>query len=140
MKINIADALISVVLVWLLIPRYGIDGYVFAVYFSEFFNTVCSITHLLSIRKTAVRLIKWIYKPLICIVFSTSAAYFLWRIPALSIESGVFSLILHCASVVLLYVLLLRLLQGIDREDAEWIKEILTPPPRGERKRLFGKL
>ena len=139
MKINIADALISVVLVWLLIPRYGIDGYIFAVYFSEFFNTVCSITHLLSIRKTAVRLIKWIYKPLVCIVLSTSAAYFLWRIPALSIESGVFSLILHCASVVLLYALLLRALQGIDREDAEWIKEILTPPPCAERKRLFGK-
>ena len=128
MKINIADALISVILVWLLIPRYGIGGYLFAVYFSEFFNTVCSVTHLLSISNTAVHPIKWVYKPLFCIVLSTVSARLFWSIPVFRLESGPLSLILHCASVLLLYLLSLRITSGIDKEDATWIKELLTPP------------
>lgn len=128
MKINIADALISVILVWLLIPRYGIGGYLFAVYLSEFFNTVCSITHLLSISNTAVHPIKWVYKPLFCIVLSTVLARLFWSIPVFRLASSPLSLVLHCTSVLFLYVLLLRITSGIDKEDALWIKGLLTPP------------
>ncbi len=130
MKINIADALISVILVRLLIPHYGIDGYIFTVYFSEFFNTVCSITHLLTIGKTSVRLVKWVYKPLFCIVLSTCLLRLFWSLPVMQIPSGALSLVLHCASALVLYALLLRLTRGIDREDAQWIRRLFSPPAR----------
>lgn len=127
MKINIADALISVILVRILIPHYGISGYIFTVYFSELFNTVCSITHLLSIGAPTLRLFQWVYKPLFCIVLSTALLRLFWSLPIMQISNGVVSLILHCASVLLLYLLLLRVTRGIDREDAAWIKGILMP-------------
>jgi len=47
MGVNIADAAISVVLVWYLLPRYGVYGFIFVVYFSEVFNFILSIGRLL---------------------------------------------------------------------------------------------
>ena len=126
MKINIADALISVILVWLLIPKYGIQGYIFAIYFSEFFNTVCSITHLLSISRTPVKLLKWIYKPLISIVLATTALRALWSISILTISNTFLSILLHCTSTVVLYVWLLILTKGLDRDDLLWIKRLFS--------------
>ena len=126
MKINIADALISVILVWLLIPKYGIAGYIFAIYFSEFFNTVCSITHLLSIAHPPIRLFKWIYKPLFSIVASTTLLRGIWSIPALQIPNTAISIILHCLTTLILYLSLLIVTGGLDREDRRWIKGLFA--------------
>ena len=126
MHINIADALISVILVWLLVPRFGINGYLFTIYFSETFNTVFSITHLLSISKTPVRLFKWVYKPLLCIIISTCAVRYLFPTLGLTPTDATASIILHCVSVLLLYLLLLTLIGGIEREDREWIRSLFS--------------
>ena len=122
MKINIADAALSLLLVVLLVPRFGIWGYIVTIYISELFNTVCSITHLLMISKTPVRLCKWIYKPLFCIVCSTSVVRFLLEKTAFRVESAAFSIILHIIAVILVYVLLLRLTRAVEKEDVLWVK------------------
>ncbi|MBQ9773303.1 MAG: polysaccharide biosynthesis C-terminal domain-containing protein [Clostridia bacterium] len=126
MKINIADALISVVLVALLIPRYGITGYIITIYFSELFNTVCSIAHLLSISRTPVRLAKWVYKPLLSIVGATSAVRLLLGALPLRLPSLPLTIVLHCLLVTGLYLLLLRLTGAIEREDVCWVRELLS--------------
>ena len=46
MGVNIADSLVSVVLVWYLIPRHGVAGYLFMVAFTEIFNFAASIFRL----------------------------------------------------------------------------------------------
>ncbi len=124
MNINIADALISVILVWLLVPRYGIMGYVVTIYISETFNTVLSITHLLSVSKTRVHLFKWVYKPLLCIVAATVLCRLIFSAPALSIPGLGLSATVHCVTAALLYILLLRLIGGIDREDISWFSTL----------------
>lgn len=120
MGINIADALISVILVWLLIPQYGINGYLVTVFFSECFNTVLSITRLLCITNTPTRLLKWVYKPLICIVGATCTvrSILLFIHPQPIYDAG--ALVLHCTATLLLYLLFLILTRCIDREDMEW--------------------
>ncbi len=125
MKINIADALISVVLVILLIPRYGITGYLIAIYFSELFNTVMSITHLLSIGKPAVHLLKWVYKPLLSIVGATCGGRLILSWLSTGHLDGV-TVTLHCALVLALYAALLLLLGCIDREDRAWVASLFT--------------
>jgi stage V sporulation protein B len=124
MNINIADALISVLLVWFLIPRMGIHGYIFTVYFSETFNTVFSITHLLSVSKTPVRLFKWVYKPLLSIIGATCAVRYLSPLIGMHLQSPALSIVLHCLSVLLLYLLFLVLIGGIEKEDRAWIKTL----------------
>ena len=135
MKINIADAFISVVLVWLLVPHFGINGYVFTIYFSECFNTVFSISHLLSISKTPVRLFKWIYKPLFCIVISTVAVKNLLPMLRIAFTNAAISIIFHCVTVLLLYILLLVLTKSIEKEDREWIKTLFC----SDRQKRLGE-
>ena len=71
MIVNIADASLSVVLVWILLPRLGIMGYMITVYFTEIVNAALSIVKLLSVTHVKVRLLDWIVKPLVCIISAT---------------------------------------------------------------------
>ena len=121
MNINIADALISVLLVWLLVPKMGIDGYILTIYFSEVFNTVCSVTHLLSISKTPTRVFKWVYKPLLCIVLATCGVRFGAPLLGIHFEPTASSTAFHCAAVLLLYLPLLILTGALEKEDRAWI-------------------
>ncbi len=125
MKINIADALISVILVSFLIPRMGIRGYLATVYISELFNTVCSVTHLLSISQTPVRLFKWIYKPLISIVCATALTRLFLSKTGLLFGDLVCSLVVHGILLLVLYLLFLLLSGSLDREDRAWILGLL---------------
>jgi len=42
LKINILDLFTSILLIFIVIPKFGIIGYVFAIYFSEIFNFILS--------------------------------------------------------------------------------------------------
>ena len=139
MKINIADAALSVVLVLLLIPRFGIWGYVITIYVSELFNTVCSITHLLMISRTPVRLCKWVYKPLFCIVSATAVVRFLLERSAWRIDSAALSIILHAAAVILVYLALLRLTRAVEKEDVRWVKGLFSFPKHQKHERSTCK-
>lgn len=124
MKINVADAAISVLMVWLLVPRFGILGYVATIYVSETFNTVCSITHLLSVSQTTAHPMQWVYKPLICIVGATSAAHWMLELTRIYVAPPALSIALHVLLVLALYILLLRLTRTIRREDVTWFKTL----------------
>jgi len=130
MKINIADALISVILVWILVPRFGIGGYLFTIYFSELFNTVLSISHLLSISKPRLRVGKWVIKPLIAIVGATTLTQILLLKTNWNFEKSALSIFLHVFSVLVVYLLFLLLLGDIDREDMEWFASLFRKKSR----------
>ena len=122
MKINVADAALSLLLVVLLVPRFGIWGYIVTIYVSELFNTVCSITHLLVISRTPVRLCKWVYKPLFCVVSATALVRFVLERSAWRIHSAALSIFLHILSVILVYLFFLRLTKAVEKEDIAWVK------------------
>ncbi len=46
MSYNIAEAALGVALVWTLLPRFALNGYIIALYACECFNFVMSITRL----------------------------------------------------------------------------------------------
>ena len=54
MGVNIADSLVSVILVWYLIPRHGVAGYLFMVAFTEIFNFAASLGRLLWVLRKPV--------------------------------------------------------------------------------------
>ena len=132
MKINVADAALSVILVLLLIPRFGIWGYIITIYVSELFNTVCSITHLLVVSRTPVRICKWVYKPLFCIVLSTFFVRLLLERLGGKIHFAALSIILHAAAVILVYIALLRLTRALEKEDVRWIKRLFKTEKKVE--------
>lgn len=51
MVFNIMDALISVILVYTLLPRFALNGYIFVIFFTEIFNFTLSIRRLTKVTK-----------------------------------------------------------------------------------------
>ena len=106
MAVNIADALISVILVWILLPKFGIYGYIITVYFTELINAALSIARLLIKSKVKTHVLLWVGRPLLCIIAATRLSHRIFEI----IYGGVYTQIIT-ASII--YVALLTMLGGI---------------------------
>ena len=72
MGVNIADALLSVILVWILLPNMGITGYILTVYFTETVNATLSIARLLTVTKVRPNIKDWVIKPLAAIILASA--------------------------------------------------------------------
>ena len=79
MKVNIADAFISVIAVWLLVPLLGLDGYIAVIFISEIFNFALSIRRLSSVTGMRVGLIRTALFPLISSALSVGVSVFAVR-------------------------------------------------------------
>lgn len=78
MKINIADALLSVFFVYTLVPLWGIKGYITAIFICEIFNCSMSLIRLVKICTPQFSLLEILFKPLCYIIVSTIANVFVF--------------------------------------------------------------
>lgn len=125
MTINIADSLISVILVWALLPRMGIEGYILTVYIAELFNTACSVARLLTVSGVRVQVMQWIFKPLLCAIGATSLSSLLAYLPLFSMLPPIPALCLHVLLTVMLYLSLLGGIHAIDQEAWIWLRKLI---------------
>jgi len=72
MRVNIIDSALSVFLIVTLLPAYGIRGYVSIIFITELLNASLSIIRLLNITSVDIKCIKWILKPLVCVISATA--------------------------------------------------------------------
>lgn len=114
MTVNIADALISVLLVWLWLPVQGINAYIAIIYIAELLNTTLSIVRLLSISHVRPDFVNWIIKPTAAVIGAVSVARLIFKPEALYTKAA-----LTYAIVItgLLYILLLSGLFALEKED-----------------------
>jgi stage V sporulation protein B len=131
MRVNISDSLISVLLIILLLPRFGIRGYVAVIFITEVFNTSFSIIKLLSISGTSTPVLKWVIKPLVSIILSTLLTRTLFDLGLMTrifgivpYGKGFLALELGIAGVI--YLVISRVLGAITREDIRWGKRIIS--------------
>ena len=116
MTVNIIDALTSVILVWFLLPRMGLNGYIISVYVTETLNTTLSLCRMLRISRMRVRLWHMAAGPLLCVVAATWTAKLFFG--AAAAVPGIPGMILHLCASGALYVGLLFLLRVVSREEA----------------------
>lgn len=114
MKINIIDTLFSLVMVWILIPKMGIYGYITLIIVSEIFNSSMSIWKLSKVAKIKFRAGKWFILPVIAIMISTQLAGALCR----GMKMG---LLPSLASTVALYFALVRIMGALNKEETSWL-------------------
>ena len=126
MNVNIIDAAASVLLVWLLLPRMGLWGYVVAIYVTETLNTTLSLCRMLRMSRMPVKLWKQVFGPLLCAVGATTVCRLIGRLCGISLSGGV-SLVIGIAVSGILY-LILCLATGV------WGQEQTR-----DLKRIFGK-
>ena len=130
MGVNIADAALSVILVWLLIPRMGIEGYVLTIYVCELFNAVCSVTRLWTVSGMRPQVIKWVIKPLLCAVGATALVHPIARLPIFDMIAPTPRMCLHIVMTITVYLLMLCGTHAVEAEEFLWLRKLLT----GEKK------
>lgn len=125
MRVNITDAAMSVLLVWLFVPISGIYGYIMIVIAMEIVNTALSLIRLMSRVNVRVELGKWIVKPLLCIIGATSLSGILTTVitpGSLGVAVDAFISVSVCA---LIYFILLRILGSVSRDDIRWFRSAI---------------
>ncbi|MBQ6539740.1 MAG: polysaccharide biosynthesis C-terminal domain-containing protein, partial [Oscillospiraceae bacterium] len=105
MKVNIADAVLSLAFVVLLLPEYAVNGYIFILYFSELFNLFLSIKRLRRVSLFQVSLSS-IVRPVIAALISVT----LTRIIVPPSDETVFNLILHIVLILTSYSFVMLLI------------------------------
>ena len=122
MRINILDSLISVLLIYVLLPRYAVMGYIVIIYFTEVFNFSFSLHRL--IKETHLRL------PLLCIVKSVAAAVgavngsaLLLRLLGFSLLPETLSLTVHILLTAAFYLALLYAFDCLGKSDVKWFRD-----------------
>ena len=135
MKVNILDALVSVILVWILIPRIGLAGYVASIYTTEILNAALSIVRLLTINEFRLPVISWIVKPIFSIIAATSLTNLsLQFFPAVTTLPPVITLVYTIFLSGCLYLFFLTLLRTIRQQEIHWFLSFFqkgTDNPRG---------
>ncbi|MEA5010593.1 MAG: oligosaccharide flippase family protein [Angelakisella sp.] len=126
MRYNIIDSLCSVILVYLLLPRYAVGGYVFMVWFTEMLNFALSVCKLLKITNLTVSIWGHVLRPGLCIaaamVFLPPFAN-LFGLPLA--QSGI-TLTMRMAWGAGLYFILLVLTGALTREDLHWLYTLVS--------------
>ncbi len=125
---NIIDASMSVLLVWTLMPKIGIYGYVICVFLTELVNLAFSLNRLLTVTGVKIPLCRAILSPVVCIVGATSLATLAVRLALPAALSYLAVTVVGILLSLLFYLILLRTTQGLTKEDTAWLKSILKDP------------
>ncbi len=120
---NIVDASLSVFLVWTLMPRIGIYGYVICVFVTELINLACSLSRLLNVTRASLPIVKTVFSPVLCIAGGTAVSMLLLKSTQISFRNLPLS-VTGILLTLLFYVLFLRLTGGLSKEESRWFSSI----------------
>lgn len=116
MRVNILDSSLSVVMVWVLLPIMGVNGYIVTVYLCEVLNGALSLYRLLSVTKIKIPIISDIVKPLAGAVLACTVVKITFEGIGPIASNGVIDLIIHCLCTVIIYCIMLILMRCISFE------------------------
>lgn len=122
MNVNIIDALTSVILVIILVPKFGVGGYIFTIYFTEILNTTLSLARMIAIVKPKLRVFGHVFAPILCITGATTAVHLLST--TLSLQPTAMTLVLQISLTTLLYLGLLIITRCIGTDEFEMMRAI----------------
>ena len=117
MRVNIIDSLCCLILVVILIPRFGLGGYFLVQYLCEFLNATLSIGRLVEVTDLRPQVGGWVFYPLLSVIGATSAVRFLSAIPAVPLIGAGGSPAARIAAAILLYCLFVLAPMGIRKRN-----------------------
>jgi len=125
MRYNIIESLTSVALIYILIPRYAISGFLFTIFLTRTLNFSLSFNRLVKVARLRLRIstvLKAFFAMANSIIltnlffYTASSTFDMYIVPPLFVQF---------AMVAVIYYILLRLLSCITNEDLAWFKSIL---------------
>ena len=106
---------VAIVLVVILIPRFGLGGYFLVQYLCELLNATLSIGRLVEVTDLRPQIGGWVFYPLLSVIGATSAVRFLSAIPAVPLIGAGGSPAARIAAAILLYCLFVSAPMGIGK-------------------------
>ena len=112
MKVNLIDSILCLVLVFILVPRFGIDGYIALMMISECINFFLSIFKLLKVSHVRFRVVKWVVMPV-------SSALGAWACTSLLsfLLGGIIPFYVKCALFIIIYIVFCILTGSADLSE-----------------------
>lgn len=124
MRYNIFESTLSVILIYFLLPKFAIWGYIFTVFLARAINFSLSVHRLIQVLNFKIKL-SLILKAFACIINSTIITNLIFQKLHL-FPNRVPILVVQAACIGGTYFLLLRALAGITSEDLSWFKSIFS--------------
>lgn len=125
MRYNILDSFVSVILVYFLLPKYAVAGYIVMIYFTDIFNFTLSIRRLSVVTKIRLS-VKKIVKAALSALGAVNFAILLLRCAGLSLSPNGLVLAAHFVTAGIIYIALLLLCGCIARKDVAWLRSFLN--------------
>ena len=113
MGINILDLLISVTLIYFLLPIQGIKGYIVVLFVSEILNGLVSLCLLIKETKIKFDFVNWIFKPGLSLVLLN------FIVKGFCCNS-IFELIIQILLFVVFYFIIVALFKGLVKSDLKF--------------------
>lgn len=122
MKINILDSLYCLLSVVIVLPKFGIHGYLFTVCSAEILNFALSFSRLVKITCVDINVRKNLAAPLISAAASSAAVHFTF---------ASLNILLKLPLCAALYLAVCSVLGALSRDDKIWLKNIFS---KGDKK------
>jgi stage V sporulation protein B len=125
LKINILDSALRIVLIFFLVPKFGMTAYIVILYVSAFLNGTLSIRRLLIASDTKLPFGDWIIKPLLSIASSAVFVRLLFQFIVSGTSVTAWNLTLKIIIMIAVYIFLLFVTRCLDKDDVTWFKRII---------------
>ena len=115
MRYNIIDSAVSVALIYTVLPRYGVNGYVAIIFITEILNAFLSINRLIKVTDFRVSVLRFIFMPAALILVSAYSVrlFFVMRLGYVPDSPGLLTVTI--AFVAVLYLGMVTLIQKKQR-------------------------
>jgi stage V sporulation protein B len=124
MKYNIIDSAISVFLVYTLLPRMGIGGYVICIFVTELVNDILSLSRLITVTGVRLPIFRTVISPLFSIVGACSATHLVLKALSFTFFSLAVETVFGIILMLLFYVNFLIIFRALSKEDLSWVASI----------------
>lgn len=87
---NVFELVVDIVLIYILVPIFGVYGYLTSIFFCEILNFVISTIQLVGAINLKIKLVDWVIKPVFCACIS----YIILQFLPLTFTNAIFELII----------------------------------------------
>ncbi len=122
---NITDSIFSIILVIILIPKFGLEGMLFTIFAGKIFNMLLSLNKILKETTIKFMFINWIFKPFCATIGSCTIVKFL-SVKILGYSSSALVLIINIVLSLAIYYVILRLISCLKKKDILFFKSIFS--------------
>lgn len=122
-KINLIESIIKILIIFFLVPVYGFNAYLLALFLTTILNTILYLYRLLKVSYIIFDISNWIFKPIFAAAVSGLITRFLYNFAYIKLFSNNKSLILAIASIGIIYLILLLVLKSLQPSDFKTLKK-----------------